>query len=430
MLVRGLYFVLIHLAAPLVFALTALRGVRERSYWERLPERFGYTRLQFSQAPIWIHAASVGEVQAATPLIRHLLAKPGAPPVLVTTVTPTGAARVAALFGALSNAAPGAQAQHAYLPYDTPAAVRRFLNRVKPHCLIVMETELWPNLLRLCTRAQLPVVLASARISSRTAARYAALKPLFARSLAKVYVGAQTTLDAERLRGLGAPEAQLQVTGNIKFDIEIAVNVRRAGLEFRHAYLQGRPVWIAGSTHEGEEQQVLAAHQAILAKQPRALLILAPRHPQRFHTVAALLKAQGIAFATRSSGAAITAEHAVLLLDSLGELTMFYAACEVAFVGGSLVPVGGHNVLEPAALSLPVLTGPYTFNAPDIAQRMSERAALRHVYSAEELATVVLELFSDPAQRVRLGAAAHAVVQESRGAVLKLLALIERVCGV
>ncbi len=427
--IRILYFVLIHVAAPLVWVMTALRGMSDRSYRDRLPERFGYTKLQFATSPIWIHAASVGEVQAATPLIRYLLAKHASRPVLITTITPTGAARVHSLFGAGSNLDPALQVRHAFLPYDTSLAVRRFLNRINPYCLIVMETELWPTLLKVCTHRKLPVVLASARISSRTALRYAALKALFSGSLAQVQVGAQTATDAERLHALGVPQANLQVTGNLKFDIEVAAEVSQAGRQFRENNLQDRPVWIAGSTHEGEEQAVLAAHQVVLKTFPDALLIIAPRHPQRFQAVITLLRASNISFVTRSSSAPLSSGHTVLLVDTLGELTLFYAASDIAFVGGSLVPAGGHNLLEPAALALPVLTGPYTFNAPDIAQRLSDGAALRHVYSGDELGAVVVELFADQAQRIRQGAAALAVVQESKGALAKLTALIEVQCN-
>jgi len=428
MLIRLLYFVLIHIAAPLVWFATALRGFSDRSYWERLPERLGYTQLRFDTSPIWIHAASVGEVQAATPLIRYLIAKHCSRPLLITTVTPTGAARVHSLFGAGSNVDPARQARHAFLPYDTPLAVRRFLKRVNPCCLIVMETELWPTLLGACTRRKLPVVLASARISTRTAIRYAMLKSLFARSLSRVVVGAQTATDGERLQQLGVPSAHIQITGNLKFDIEIAPEISQAGKQFHETTLQQRPAWIAGSTHEGEEQQILSAHQQILKALPEALLIIAPRHPQRFPQVASMLRAANVSFVTRSSSALLSSGHTVLLLDTLGELTQFYAASDVAFVGGSLVPVGGHNLLEPAALSLPVLTGPYTFNAPDIAQRLSEGEGLRYVYSADELGSVVVELFKDDAQRARQGAAAFAVVNESKGALVNLVALIEAQC--
>lgn len=412
-----LYQLLIRIAAPLVFIATVLRGLRDRSYRDRLLERFGFTRLKFGQAPIWLHAVSVGEVQAAAPLIRRLLDNRERRPVLVTTTTPTGAARVRASFGD--------KLSHAFLPYDTPSAVRRFLGRAQPHCAIIMETELWPNLLSECTARRIPVVLGSARISPRTAARYQQLRALFARSLPKVFVGAQTQADAERLLDLGAVLAQVQVTGNIKFDVEISDTVRTIGLNLLQQWAN-RPVWIAGSTHDGEEQQVLAAHQQVLQQQPDALLILAPRHPQRFAQVAALLKAQNLAFVARSSGQRVLLQHSVLLLDTLGELTAFYSASQLAYVGGSLVPVGGHNLLEPAALSLALISGPHTFNAPDVADRLAERGALRYVYSASELADVVLELLSNESERIRQGQQAYAVVQESKGALTQLLLLLER----
>lgn len=410
-----LYQVLICIAAPLVFLAMCLRGIRDRSYRDRLLERFGFTALKFTQQPLWLHAVSVGEVQAATPLIRRLLLNQAGIPLLITTSTPTGAARVKALFGE--------QLSHAYLPYDTPFAVRRFLKRVKPRCAIIMETELWPNLLHQCRQRGMPIVLGSARISSRTSSRYQQLRALFARSMPTVFVGAQSEADAQRLLDLGATAQHVRVTGNIKFDIEIADSVRATGLAIREQWAR-RPVWIAGSTHDGEEQQVLAAHEVVLAAQPDALLILAPRHPQRFAQVASLLKSHNIEFATRSSQQRVLPQHSVLLLDSLGDLTSFYAASDVAFVGGSLVPVGGHNLLEPAALGLPVITGPHTFNAPDVADQFAERGALRYVYSGKELGEVVLELLNNATERERQAALAQAFVKENRGALARLLELL------
>jgi 3-deoxy-D-manno-octulosonic-acid transferase len=254
------------------------------------------------------------------------------------------------------------------------------------------------------------------------------VRSLFSRSLLQVTVGAQTATDGERLMQLGVPPEHIQITGNLKFDIEVAPEISGAGRRYRETTSAQRSVWIAGSTHEGEEQQMLTAHQLLLKTIPDALLIIAPRHPQRFPHVISMLRAANVSFVTRSSSATLSSGHTVLLLDTLGELTQFYAASDIAFVGGSLVPVGGHNLLEPAALSLPVLTGPYTFNAPDIAQRLSEGTGLRFVYSADELGTVLVELFNDDAQRAKQGAAAFAVVNESRGALAKLVALIEEQC--
>lgn len=251
-----LYNVLLYLATPVAFAFHLWRGFGDRAHWERLGERFGYTRLRFEQRPVWIHAVSVGEVQAANPLIRRLLAQMPGAPLLVTTGTVTGAARVYAAFGA--------KARHCYLPYDLPNAVARFLARTQPRLGIIIETELWPNLLRACVRANIPMVLASARISPRTAARYRRLAGLFRGSLPQVFVAAQTAVDAERFRVLGADAARLAVAGNLKFDFEVAPEDFDSGLEWRAEHASTRPVWTAGSTHEGEEAQVLAAHRQVL----------------------------------------------------------------------------------------------------------------------------------------------------------------------
>ena len=418
---KALYQLLICIAAVVMFVVTALRGLRDPAYRDRLPERFGFTRLKFAQSPIWIHAASVGEVQAAIPLIRLLLTNMDHRPVLVTTTTPTGAARIKTVFPE--------QVQHAFLPYDTPGSVRRLMRRVQPQCLIIMETELWPDLLDACAEANMPVVLGSARISSRTAKRYRYLRALFAPLLPRVSVAAQTTEDAQRYVMLGADPARTQVIGNIKYDVEISPDILAAGHEIRHSLLS-RPVWIAGSTHAGEEEQILKAHTMVRSHRPDALLILVPRHPQRFDQIAALLAAQKFAYVSRSTRQFPAAQHSVWLIDTVGELQRFYAASDVAFVGGSLVPVGGHNLLEPAALSLPVITGPHVFNAPVVARLLSESSALLQVSSGLELGERVTQLLASPGQRTRMGLAALEVVQRNRGALSRLLVLIQQECRI
>ena len=397
--------------------ITALRGVRDPQYRDRVLERVGFTRLKCARSPIWVHAASVGEVQAAIPLIKRLLNNIEKRPVLVTTTTPTGAARVSAVFAQ--------QVQHAYLPYDTADAVHRFLKRIQPQCLVIIETELWPNLLKACVTQQIPVTLASARISARTAARYHYLRQLFSDVLPQVAVVAQTSEDAERYYKLGALPERTQVAGNLKFDIEVDQATIALGQHLKAA-LHARPVWIAGSTHAGEEEQVLQAHRQVLAHQPDALLILVPRHPQRFAQVAQWLTAQPFKFVSRSTGHPPTSEDAVWLIDTVGELMSFYAASDVVFVGGSLVPIGGHNLLEPAALGLPVLTGPSVFNAPDICEALKAQHALAQVKSSQALAEKVIELLRSPMQRQAMGEAANRVVQQGRGALNKVLAQIQQ----
>ena len=416
-MLRSVYTALVYVYAPFVLGVTALRGVRDPAYRDRLPERLGFTRSFGAAEPLWIHAVSVGEVQAAAPLIRALLKKYPKRSLLITTATPTGAQRVKALFGD--------SVTHAYLPYDLPGAVRRFLDRVRPVLAIVMEREIWPNLFGECRRRRIPILLASARISERSALRHRKFASLFGEALSgNVTVAAQTAQDAERYRSIGVE--RVLVSGNVKFDIEVPESAREAGEILRATQLAGRPVWVAGSTHDGEEQQVLAAHRQVIAQRPEALLVLVPRHPNRFDAVRSWLQAEQINFAARSRNETVTPQTSVLLVDTLGELMTFYAAADIAFVGGSLIAtVGGHNLLEPAVLEKPILVGPHNFNAPDIAALMIERGAARQVDSAEQLAAAILELYAAPAARAEMGAKANAIVAENRGALSWVMQLIE-----
>jgi 3-deoxy-D-manno-octulosonic-acid transferase len=418
-MLRSVYTALLYVFAPIALAATALRGVRDPAYRDRLSERLGFTRvLQGSDArPIWVHAVSVGEVQAAVPLVRLLLKKYPQRPLLITTATPTGAQRVRALFSD--------SVRHAYLPYDLPGAVRRFLDRVRPAIAIVMEREIWPNLFSECRRRSVPVLLASARISERSAVRHQKFASLFGEALASnVKIAAQTIQDADRYRAIGARD--VEVTGNVKFDIEAPVAAKQSGAALRAEQFAQRLVWVAGSTHEGEEDQVLAAHRLVTQQRPDALLILVPRHPNRFDAVRSWLKTQPVTFVSRSRGEQVTSATSVLLADTLGELMMFYAAADIAFVGGSLIAtIGGHNLLEPAVLERPVLVGPHNFNAPDIAQLMFESGAARQVNSPEQLAQAILELASKPELRARMGRQGSEMVAANRGALERVVAFVE-----
>ena len=417
---RFLYLLAVYLAAPVVSALLLWRGLRDRSYWRNFGERFGFgARLR--PDGVWLHAVSVGEVQACAALVSALSRRYPALPLTVTTFTPTGSARARALFGNL--------AQVRYVPYDLPGAVRRFLRRVQPRLAVIFETELWPNLYRECGRRRVPLVLASARISARSVSRYQRLGTLFRETLARTaLVAAQGAGDAERFRSLGADPANTHVTGNIKFDFELPEGLAARGAGLRAQYAPDRPLWVAGSTHGGlEEQAVLEAQQRVREVHPGALLVLAPRHPPRFDEVAGALRAAGINFVRRSASAGdgTDAACAVLLLDSLGELLDFYAAADVSFVGGSLVPRGGHNLLEPAALGVPILVGPDNSNGEEIARLLIARGAAEVVHDAAELGTRVTALLGDSAARERMGAAGRASVDSNRGALEKLLSLIE-----
>jgi 3-deoxy-D-manno-octulosonic-acid transferase len=417
---RFLYLLAVYLAAPVVSALLLWRGLRDRSYWRNFGERFGFGA-RLPPDGVWLHAVSVGEVQACAALVSALSRRHPALPLTVTTFTPTGSARARALFGNL--------AQVRYVPYDLPGAVRRFFRRVQPRLAVIFETELWPNLYRECDRRRVPLVLASARISARSVSRYQRLGTLFRETLARTaLVAAQGAGDAERFRSLGADPANTHVTGNIKFDFELPEGLAARGAGLRAQYAPDRPLWVAGSTHGGlEEQAVLEAQQRVREVHPGALLVLAPRHPPRFDEVAGALRVAGIHFVRRSASAGDGADAAcaVLLLDSLGELLDFYAAADVSFVGGSLVPRGGHNLLEPAALGVPILVGPDNSNGEEIARLLIARCAAEVVHDAAELGTRVTALLGDSAARERMGTAGRASVDSNRGALEKLLSLIE-----
>jgi 3-deoxy-D-manno-octulosonic-acid transferase len=419
---RLLYLLAVYLAAPIISAMLLWRGLRDRSYWHNFSERFGFGA-RLSSHGVWLHAVSVGEVQACAPLVSALYQRHPGLALTVTTFTPTGAARARALFGNL--------AQVRYIPFDLPGAARRFLGRVQPRLAVIFETELWPNLYRECGRRRVPLVLASARISARSVGRYQRLGALFRDTLSQaVVIGAQAEGDAERFRALGAAATSTHVTGNLKFDFEVPPDIAQRGARLRAQYAPDRALWVAGSTHGGgEEQALLEAHQCVRAAHPGALLVLAPRHPPRFDEVAKSLAQAGVSFVRRSQagagGAGAGQTCQVVLLDSLGELLDFYAAADVAFVGGSLVPIGGHNLLEPAALGVPILTGPNNFNSAEIARLLIERGAAEVVHDAAQLGARVSALLADAGERERMGAAASAAVDGNRGALSNLLGLIE-----
>jgi 3-deoxy-D-manno-octulosonic-acid transferase len=417
---RLLYLLAVYLAAPLVSLLYLWRGLRDHSYWHNFRERFGFGARSAPHG-VWLHAVSVGEVQACAPLVTALSRQHPHLPLTVTTFTPTGAARARALFGNV--------AQVRYLPFDLPGAVRRFLARVQPQLAVIFETELWPNLYRECARRRVPLVIASARLSQRSVNRYRRLGGLFRDALAHTaVVAAQGSADAERFRTLGAQADSTHVTGNLKFDFELPPDIAARGAQLRTQFAAARPLWVAGSTHGGgEEQAVLRAHRRVLAAHPQALLVLAPRHPPRFDEVAQQVAQAGFVSVRRSrpGTAAGAGSCEVLLLDSLGELLDFYAAADVAFVGGSLVNIGGHNLLEPAALGVPILTGPDNHNSADVARLLIARGAAEVVRDAAELTARLKALLADPEARSRMGAQGRDCVESNRGALSKLLALIE-----
>ncbi len=417
-MMRRLYTILIYCAVPFAFVRVLWRGFRERGYWRALSERFGYGRTCDAPA-IWLHAVSLGEMTAAAPLVRSLRARYPQSPLVLTTATPTGRARARDLFGDAVDVR--------FLPYDMPASVGRFLDRIRPRLAIIMETELWPNLFAGCQSRGVPLMLASARLSPKSVARYRRFGNLFRGMFsASSLIAAQTREDAARFVAIGAESARTHVIGNIKFDLDSSPEQLFEGASLRSSLGDTRPIWIAGSTHAGEEEQVLAAHQELRAGQVNALLLLAPRHPDRFPAVTTLLNRQGWRFTRWSSGVMPDRSVQVVLVDTIGDLASLYAAADVAFVGGSLVGgVGGHNLLEPASFGLPVLTGPWYFNARDIARLLLLQGAALQVGNARELAAAVAQLLADPALRQRMGSIGRHVVESNRGSVARLLELIE-----
>lgn len=420
---RTLYTLLFHLGLPLIALRLAWRAWRAPAYARRIAERFAFGLPPLRPGGIWVHAVSVGESIAAAPMIRALRERHPMLPITVTCMTPTGSERIRAMFGD--------QVQHCYLPYDLPWAAARFQRLLKPKLAVIMETELWPNHIHQCHVRGVPVVLANARLSERSARGYARFHKLTAPMLAELsWLAVQTEAEAERFRNLGARPEAVTVTGSIKFDLRIdpELPVRAAALREQWGAMQ-RPVWIAASTHAGEDEIVLAAHRQLLAERPDALLILVPRHPERFSPVFELCRREGFAAVRRSSGEAVTACDSVLVGDTMGELLFLFALADIAFVGGSLVPNGGHNLLEPAALGKPVLSGPHLFNFLDIAAQLRDNGALVEVADACALRSAVAGLWHDSATAARMRDAGLAVLEANQGALERLLAGLARELG-
>lgn len=416
-LLRGLYSVALYLLAPITVYHLIWRGLRQPAYFLRWQERYAH----YGDAPpmrtLWVHAVSVGEVNAAVPLVNALRRARPDLRLLVTTITPTGSERVQALWGDA--------VEHVYLPYDLPGAVGRFLKHYRPYAALIMETELWPSLLFGCRDAGIPVVILNARLSERSLRGYRVLAPLVARALRTVRtVAAQSHADGQRFVRLGANPEQVAEVGNLKFDVAVPEDLAGFAAQCR-ARCGERPVWIAASTHEDEEMAVIAIHRQLRAQFPDLLMLWAPRHPERFRTVADTARAAGWNVSTRSRQQWPQADDAVFVIDTLGELMSFYACADVAFVGGSLQAIGGHNLLEPAATGTAIVTGPHLHNFVEIAQRLEDAGALCVAPDAEHVERALAELLGDPQRRERMTDAGRALVETGRGALARTLDLLQ-----
>lgn len=414
--VRYLYSLLFYLALPYIFLKLLWRSRKTPEYRKGLLERLGFCPHMFNRC-IWVHAVSVGESIAAIPLIKELKSKYPDIPLLVTNMTPTGAARIRAAMGNL--------VEQAYIPYDLPDAVERFLDRVNPLIAIIMETELWPNLLYACKKREVAVMLANARLSEKSAKKYHRVTSLTREMLtALTIIAAQSTADAERFINLGANKDKVKVVGNIKFDMEIPPNLSAKSATLRSQLGDDRLIWIAASTHEGEDEIVLAAHRLVIEKIKNALLILVPRHPQRFDDVFKMCEQQAFNTVRRSKNESCHSVTQIYLGDTMGELMLMYSVSDVAFVGGSLVPIGGHNMLEPAVLGKAIITGPNLFNFAEISDMLFKSEAMIEIQNANQLAEKVSEFFINKDYRDKFGNNAKKVVEANRGSLEKQMQLV------
>ena len=414
MIWRLVYRLLLWLLFPWALAHLWWRGRRQPAYREHLAERFGWYQVRPARPVIWLHAVSVGEMRAAEPLLRALAARYPGHELLLTQMTPTGRETAQQLFGDMATIV--------YLPYDYPGAVARFLTRFRPRLGILMETEIWFNLVDGCARLGVPLLLANARLSEKSARGYALAAPLTRAALARLAaVSAQTREDAARLERLGAQG--VEVTGNLKFDVAVPPRLLALGAELKQRIGQ-RPVLLAASTRDGEEELVLDALARVRVE--GLLLLLVPRHPQRFGEVAALLEKRKLAYARRSEDRPVPPDCRVLLGDSMGEMAAYYAACDLAFIGGSLLPYGGQNLIEACAVGRPLLFGPHMYNFAEASRLALAAGAALEVADAVALAQRAGELLSDQAALARMSQAALAFSRAHQGATARNLAICER----
>lgn len=413
------YSIILYLVQPIIVLRLLWRSLKNRSHRDRFIQRYGFVS-NIPEGCLWIHAVSVGETIASEVMVRRLQQQYPELALLMTSTTTTGSAQVKKSFGE--------SVFHAYLPYDLPGSVTRFITKVKPLQCIIMETELWPNLINSCAKNSVPVVIANARLSEKSKRgyeRFAAITKPMLQNISCVAV--QTEIERQRFISLGLPSDRVEVCGSIKYDIALTTKVTNQAEQWRQQWkVKNRPVWIAASTHKGEDAILLQAHQVLLTQFKNALLILVPRHPERFDSVHKLCQNANLTVARRSSNEAVTDDCQVLLADTMGELMALYGAANIAFIGGSLVANGGHNMLEAAAWGIPILSGSSVFNFAEIAAGLVAAGAMEITTNAEEVSAQLVTLFSDGDYLKQVGKAAARVQSSNRGALDKLLTVVSR----
>lgn len=410
---RTIYSAFFYFLIPFILLRLLWRSIKAPDYRLRWPERFAFYPGKTVQDVIWFHAVSVGEAEALFPLVRQLQKQRPGTPALITTTTPTGSARVKAVMQDTVS--------HVYLPYDIPCAVSRFMKHFKPKLAVIMETEIWPNLFAQCGKNRIPLYLINARLSEKSVRGYRKIPALVLPALAEVrLIAAQTQEDAKRFMEIGAALDKVETLGNMKFDLEIPEQVIAHGAELKEILFKQRFVWLIASTHKDEEGMFLDIYKALKQKIPELLLVLVPRHPERFGEVKTLCEQHQLHTVVRTSGLPSGADTDVYLVDTMGELKSFYAASDAAFVGGSMVPAGGHNILEAAAVGVPVMFGPYMDNFKEIADGVLENQAAIQCRSTAEIAETLLSLYSDPVYRDALVNKSKAFVRGNQGAIAKI----------
>lgn len=413
-----LYKILTYLIQPVIFLRLLWRTRKSTTYNKRLGERYGFCNGKVVPGGLLLHSVSVGETLAAVPLVRALRHHYPTLPITVTTMTQTGSERVLSAFGN--------DVQHVYLPYDLAGSVRRFLNYADPKLTIIMETELWPNLILQLRQRKIPLIIANARLSERSAERYQKLGFFIQKLLQKItLIAAQNPEDGDRFIKLGLAKKKLSITGSLKFDISVTPELAVKAVTLRRQWAPYRPVWIATSTHKGEESIILQAHTELLKQFPSLLLILSPRHPERFSQAKELARKAKLCYICRSENRIPNKYTEVIIGDTMGELMLLYGIADLAFIGGSLVEKGGHNPLEAAAHAIPVLMGPYTFNFKDICSKLKQADGLITVNDSSSLIFTVSHLLKDEDYRLYHGRQAAEVLHDNQGALLKLLKLLE-----